>query len=52
MKTYLNWSCCRATNAFGKLPQDWESQGKLMAYKVAYLVKAYDILLALIVNID
>jgi hypothetical protein len=52
IKTYLNWSYRRATTASGKLPQDWESQGKLMAYRVAYLVKAYDILPALIINTD
>jgi hypothetical protein len=38
--------------ACGKLPYDWENEGKFMAYKVAYLVKAYDILLILVMNND
>ena len=50
IKTYLNWSYRQATTATRKLPQGWESQGNLMAYKIAYLVKAYDIPPALIVN--
>lgn len=50
MKTYLNWSFCHATIACRKLPQNWESQGKFMVYRIAYLVKAYDIPPTLIVN--
>jgi hypothetical protein len=52
IKNHLNWSYRRATTACGKLPQDWETQGKLMAYRVAYLVKAYDIPPNLVVNTD
>jgi hypothetical protein len=49
---HLGWSYRRATTACGKLPHDWEMQGRLMAYRVAYLVKAYDIPSNLIVNTD
>jgi hypothetical protein len=52
IKKHLNWSYRQATTACGKLPQDWKTQGKLMAYRVAYLVKAYDIPPNLVVNTD
>lgn len=35
-----------------KLPYDLENEGKFMVYKVAYLVKAYDIPLILVMNND
>lgn len=50
MKHQLQWSYRRATTTCGKLPLDWEDQGRMMALIVAYLVKAYDIPLALVVN--
>jgi hypothetical protein len=37
--------------ACGKLPYDWENEGKFMAYKVAYL-KANHIPLILVMNND
>ena len=52
MKTHLKWSYRCATIACGKLPLDWQQQGPYMAYRATYLVKAYDIPQALVVNTD
>lgn len=52
MKHQLQWSYRRATTACGKLPLDWEDQGRMMALRVAYLIRAYDIPPALVVNTD
>jgi hypothetical protein len=38
--------------AASKLPEKWEVEGTNMAYRVAYLVALYKILLELVVNID
>jgi hypothetical protein len=52
VKFQLQWSYQWAITSCGKLPYDWENEGKFMVYKVAYLVKAYDIPLILIMNND
>jgi len=52
LKKQLHWSYRRATTTCGSLPPDWESLGRIMAYRVAYLVKAYDIHTNLVVNTD
>lgn len=52
IKKHLDCSYRQAITACGKVPQDWKIQGRLMAYRVAYLVKAYDIPPNLIVNTD
>jgi hypothetical protein len=38
-------------HGYGKLPLDWEKLEKHMTYKVAYLIKMYNIFANLIVNI-
>jgi hypothetical protein len=35
-----------------KLPPTWVDQGTKMAYRVAYLVKSYNIHVTLVINID
>jgi hypothetical protein len=52
MKTRVNWSYRAITISTGKLPQTWEQEGMAMAHRVAYLVKVYNILMCLVVNID
>ena len=34
IRRHLNWNYQRPTTTFGKVLQDWETQGKLMAYIV------------------
>jgi hypothetical protein len=41
-----------ATTTTSKLPPNWYKQGCNMAYRVVYLMKVYNITLALIVNND
>jgi hypothetical protein len=48
----MNWSYRAATTAAGKLPLDYEVQGKKMAKKCAYLVKIHNIPEELVVNMD
>ena len=48
----MNWSFPVATTATSKLPLDWSKQGLDMAYRVAYLVKAYSIPPQLVLNND
>ena len=48
----LDWSYRKITGTTRKLPKDWEEQGLKMAYRAAYLVKAYSILAELFVNTD
>jgi hypothetical protein len=52
IKRTLNWSYRASTTAAGKLPKDWEDQGKRMAQRVAYLSKLHDIPPSLVVNTD
>jgi hypothetical protein len=52
MKQYVNWSFRMATKAARKLPPNWSKQGCNMVYQVAYLMKAYNIPPALVVNND
>jgi hypothetical protein len=52
IKRTLNWSYRASTTAAGKLPKDWEEQGKKMAQRVAYLSKLHDIPPSLVVNTD
>ena len=50
MKTHLKWNYRCATIACGKLPPDRVQQGVYMAYRAIYLVKAYNLPQALVVN--
>ena len=52
VKNVLNWSYRAATSAAGKLPKDYEDQGKAMAQRCAYLVSVHNIPKELIVNTD
>jgi hypothetical protein len=52
MKVTLGWSYKLATTTTTKLPPNWVDQGTKMAYKVAYLVKSYNIPTTLVINID
>jgi hypothetical protein len=52
IKTELNWSYRASTTAAGKLPHDYEEQGKKMAQRCAYLVKMHNIPPSLVVNTD
>jgi hypothetical protein len=52
IKSELNWSYRASTTAAGKLPKDYEEQGKKMAQRCAYLVKMYNIPPELVVNTD
>jgi len=36
----------------GKLPLNWEEQGRFMTYRVIYIAKAYNIPPSLVVNSD
>ncbi len=40
---HMGWTWRRSTTTVSKLPADWESQGHDMAYRIATLVKTYDI---------
>jgi hypothetical protein len=48
----LDWSYRKVTGTARKLPKDWEEQGLKMAYRAAYLIKAYSIPEELFVNTD
>ena len=52
MKVELKWSYRVATTTVGKLPKDFEEQGKTVAQRCVYLVKIHNILKELVVNID
>jgi hypothetical protein len=52
VKSELNWSYRASTTAAGKLPKDFEEQGKAMAQRCAYLVKVHNIPKELVVNSD
>ena len=52
VKSELNWSYRASTTAVGKLPKDFEEQGKAMAQRCAYLVKVHNIPKELVVNSD
>jgi hypothetical protein len=52
LKCELNWSYRAATTAVGKLPIDYEEQGRKMAQRCAFLVRVYNIPEGLIVNTD
>jgi hypothetical protein len=52
IKAEMNWSYRAATTAAGKLPFDYEVQGKKMAERCAYLVKIHNIPEELVVNTD
>ena len=52
VKIELNWSYRAATSAVGKLPKDYEDQGKAMAQRCAYLVSVHNIPEELVVNTD
>jgi hypothetical protein len=49
---HMGWTWRRSTTAVNKLPADWESQGHDMAYRIAALVKTYDIPKELVINSD
>ncbi len=51
MKQYMNWSF-RMDTTTNKLPSNWFKQRCNMAYRIAYLLKAYIIPPTLIVNND
>jgi DDE superfamily endonuclease len=50
--TELNWQWRRCTTALSKLPEDWCEQGKLMAERLAALVKYENVNPHLIINFD
>lgn len=52
VKNELNWSYRAAINAVGKLPKDYEDQGKTIAQICAYLVSVHSIPSELVVNTD
>ena len=52
VKSELNWSYRASTTAAGKLPKDFQEQGKAMAQRCAYLVKVHNIPKELVVNSD
>ena len=52
VKSKLNWSYRASTTAAGKLPKDFEEQGRVMAQRCAYLVKVHNIPMELVVNSD
>ncbi len=52
VKHYMNWTFKVNTITINKLPTYWQDKGEFMAYRVAYLAKAYNIPLSLVVNID
>jgi hypothetical protein len=50
VRRHMGWTWRRSTTVASKLPADWESQGHDMAYKIAALVKTYDIPKELVIN--
>jgi hypothetical protein len=52
MKAKLGWSFRVATIVVAKLPPNWEDQGIEMAHRVAYLVKTYNVLASLVINMN
>ncbi len=51
-KEQMHWNNCCTITTCGKIPLNWEKLGKHIAYMVVYLIKVYDILASLVVNID
>ncbi len=49
MKAKLGWSFRATTIVVVKLPPSWEDQGIEMVHKVAYLVKAYNVLASFVI---
>lgn len=53
MKSYFNWDYrAYTTTTAGKLFTVWKEQGKIMTFRVVYLVKLYNIPSTLVVNFD
>jgi hypothetical protein len=52
VRMHMGWTWRRSTTVASKLPADWESQGHDMAYRIATLVKTYDIPEELVINSD
>ncbi len=52
LKQYMNWTFKVETTTTSKLPNDWDQQGREMGYRVAYLVKTYNIPIAQWVKSD
>jgi hypothetical protein len=52
MKAKLGWSSRATIIDIRKLPPNWEDQGTKMAHRVTYLVKTYNVLASLVINID
>ena len=52
MKGEYNWSHRATTNTAGKLPKDYEDQGKVVVQRCAYLVSAHNVLSELVGNTD
>ncbi|PPR08056.1 hypothetical protein CVT24_010855 [Panaeolus cyanescens] len=48
----MKWSRREATQAAGKLPEDWENQCKRSFFRKAYSIKEHDIPAALFINSD
>lgn len=48
----LGWSFRKPTNNASKLSANWQDQGELLLYKLAYYVVAYCIPTSLVVNAD
>jgi hypothetical protein len=52
IKVELNKGYRASTTLAGKLPNDFEAQGKTMEQRCAYLINVHNILLQLVVNTD
>jgi hypothetical protein len=52
IKAELNWSYRASTTVVGKLPNDFEAQGKTMAQRCAYLINVHNIPPQLVVSTD
>ena len=50
VKFYVNWTFRKGTTAASKVPTDWMEQGLNMNYRIAYLVKVYNIPPYLVIN--
>ena len=52
VKSELNWSYRASTTAAGRIPKDFEEEGKAMTQRCTYLVKVHNIHKELVVNSD
>jgi hypothetical protein len=48
----LSWSFRAPTTAAQKLPDDWEEQGELLIYRLAYYIRMYSIHPSRVINAD